>query len=76
MDDREKAAEELGVPIDYVDRYSFPQGVCGGPFGGPGGQTINTMQVDAYTDGVKTVFFCAGRRVKCVKDWQPYIRMP
>ncbi len=78
MDDREVAAKELGVNPDWLERYSFPQafGSTTGPFGGIGGQMVTTCQIDAYTDGVKTVFFCGGRRVKCIDGWNPRISMP
>lgn len=78
MDDRGKVAEELRVPPALIDMYSFPQVFTStaGPFGGIGGAAMTSMQIYAYTDGIYTVFFCNGKRVKCIKNWQPSISMP
>ena len=78
MDDREKAAEELGVQANYLDWYSFPQTFAStsGPFMRPGGQMATTMRIDAYTDGKSTIFFCGGKRVKRIEDWRHNIKMP
>lgn len=78
MDDREKAAKELGVPADYIDHYSFPQafGSSSGPFSRPGGQMFTSFQIDAYTDGKTAIFYCCGERVKRVDNWEFQIKMP
>lgn len=78
MDDREKAAKELNCDPNFVDHYSFPKvfGSTAGPSQNVGGQTLTTFQIDAYTNNYKTVFFCMGKRIKCVKGWFPDIDMP
>ena len=78
MDDRERAAEELGVNANLIEKYSFPQAFAStcGPFPGPGGQMCTSFQIDAYTDGKHTIFFCCGKRIKKVADWEFRIRMP
>ncbi len=78
MDDREKVAQELCTLPEYLEHYSFPQafGSTCGPFPGAGGQMVTSFQIDAYTDGVDTVFYSCGRRIKQVKDWKFNIRMP
>lgn len=56
--------------IDDLTYYSFPKtyGSTSGPFGGIGGAAVTTFQIEAYSDGITTVYFCGNKIIKTVTN--------
>lgn len=55
---------------DDLSYYSFPKiyGSTSGPFGGIGGAAMTTFQIEAYSDGIITCYYCGNRFIKLVKN--------
>lgn len=75
---KRKYGEQFPYEIyDELDYYSWPKvyGSTAGPFGGCGGQSFTTFQIEAWSDGYFGVLFCGNKVLKVCDKFEMGMRV-
>jgi hypothetical protein len=68
---------EHGLSVEFIEHdiayYAWPEvfGSTAGPFGGCGGASMTTFQLEAWEYQGSAVLFCQGKVIKTIEKWQP-----